>query len=360
MACFFKRSSLEWICWSMMRIKHYEFWNTHLFHFPIYLYWLYLSIKARSLFFFSAANPGIETGGLMGESKYKILNSINSRYIPHTLFYETIPGLEKVLFDIKNKDIQFPFVVKPDIGQGGWLIDMIHDVHSLELFLARIKMPFMIQQYVEDPIELGVLYYRFPGAKTGTISSVAIKELLSITGDGTHSIRWLMQKHPRAKRQLIRLSSGNKIDLERIPAFGEKVSLSFVGNHSYGTTFRNGNHIIDDQLSATFDELCSSIDGFYFGRFDIRCKSIEHLKAGDFKILELNGVGSEPLHIFDPREKIWNAYSSAMNHWKIIYEISQQNKKSIAPYMKLKEAWDTYKHVLKIQRLHQTNFTIGN
>src|SRR5688500_11378317 len=110
-----------------IKVKHFEFWNTHVFHFPIYLYWLYLSIKARSLFFFSAANPGIETGGLMGESKYSILKKIDPRYVPSTVFYASVPSVEKVLADILLHHISFPFVVKPDIGQGGWLISMIHD-----------------------------------------------------------------------------------------------------------------------------------------------------------------------------------------------------------------------------------------
>ncbi len=43
---------------------------------PTYFYWIYYAICARSLFFFSAANPAIETGGLFGESKEAIFDQI--------------------------------------------------------------------------------------------------------------------------------------------------------------------------------------------------------------------------------------------------------------------------------------------
>lgn len=341
------------------KIKHFEFWNTHIFHAPIYLYWLYLSLKARSLFFFSAANPSIETGGLIGESKYKILQKIQPDLIPRTLFYENVPGVVQVMHDMTHSGLNFPVVVKPDVGQGGWLIDLIRNPTELENFLLRIKMPFMIQEYVDEPIEAGILYYRFPGQRTGTISSFALKELLTVTGNGKQTVRELMRQNPRADTQLKRLERSKQIVLSRIPEKGEVVALSFVGNHSYGTTFRNANHLIDEKLTKTFDDLCMKIDGFYFGRFDIRCKTVDALKEGDFKILELNGVGSEPLHIFDPNETLFNAYKAAFAHWRIIYEISNHNRKKLT-YMRFADAFKAYQYVIRIQRLHNSNITIGN
>lgn len=345
---------------SLLKLRHFEFWNTHLFHLPIYLYWLYLSVKARSLFFFSASNPGIETGGMLGESKIRIMQKIDSRFLPRSVFYSSVPSALKVLEDISVEDISFPFIVKPDVGQGGWLVEKIHDLHELQSFLSKIRMPFLLQEFVDSPLEIGLLYYRLPGASNGKISSVAVKELLNVTGDGRSSLVRLIQNHSRAMKQLPKLLKNKKLDLNRVPAFGEKVVLSFMANHSFGTTFRNFNHIADENLTSIFDELCHRIDGFFFGRFDLRCNSIEDLKKGNFKILELNGAGSEPLHIFDPLEKIGSAYQSALEHWRIIYRISQMNRKAGVQFMKLKEALSVLRNVQRIQQMHKTNFTIGN
>ena len=60
--------------------------------------------------------------------------------------------------------------------------------------------------------------------------------------------------------------------------------------------FINSNHLITPALSASFDRISKQIDGFYFGRFDLRVKTIEDLEAGNIQILELNGcVQSQPI-----------------------------------------------------------------
>lgn len=340
-------------------IPHFEFWNTHVFHFPIYLYWLFLSCKARSLFFFSASNPGIETGGMMGESKYKILQKIDSDFLPKTVFYPEVPPVMWILADLEEFGISFPFVVKPDIGQGGWMIEKINNREALEKFLGRINMPFMIQEFIQEEQEFGVLYYKMPGSSKGVISSLALKELLTVTGDGSSSIAELVMRHPRGGSKMVsRL--GDQTDLKVVPAAGTSVRVSFKGNHSYGTAFRNLNSFIDDKLTDVFDKLCARIDGFYFGRFDLCSPSIEDLKNGRFRILELNGSGSEPLHVFDPETTLTEAYRSAIEHWKIIYSISRINNKSGNRYITLSEARRIYRQVSELQRQHNLRFTIGN
>jgi D-alanine-D-alanine ligase-like ATP-grasp enzyme len=342
------------------KVKHFEFWNTHLFHLPIYLYWFCLSIKARSFFFFSASNPGIETGGMLGESKIKIMQKINARFLPKSIYYSTVPSSTRVLDDLFEEEISFPFIVKPDIGQGGWLIQKIHCLSELQRFLSKIRMPFILQEFVDHPLEIGLLYYRMPGREHGTISSVVVKELLHVIGNGHSTVMELIKQYPRAEKQLKKLVLNSRIPFHTVPPKGEKVVLSFMANHSFGTVFRNFNHIVDEELTTVFDGLCKSIDGFYFGRFDLRCESLDALKNGNFKILELNGAGSEPLHIFDPSEKVKNAYTCALQHWDIIYEISVLNKKAGIQFMKLKEAYAFFKNIQRIQMLHKTYFTIGN
>lgn len=66
--------------------------------------------------------------------------------------------------------------------------------------------------------------------------------------------------------------------------------------------------------------------GFHFGRFDIKVKSIENLIVGNnLKILEVNGVNSLPIHIFDPSYSTYKCYKDLHEHWRLIYTISKQN-----------------------------------
>lgn len=85
-----------------IRLRSWEYWPFSLVYLPIFGYWLWLSIKARSLFFFSASNPSIETGGLLGESKIDILNRISDEFKPKTLFVPASTHPDTVFADRKS------------------------------------------------------------------------------------------------------------------------------------------------------------------------------------------------------------------------------------------------------------------
>jgi len=57
----------------LFKLFHWEFWPFGILQGPVFLYWLWLSVRARSLLFFSASNPGILSGGMLGESKSEVL-----------------------------------------------------------------------------------------------------------------------------------------------------------------------------------------------------------------------------------------------------------------------------------------------
>ena len=80
------------------------------------------------------------------------------------------------------------------------------------------------------------------------------------------------------------------------------------------------------QLSSGL--LSKQINGFYFGRFDLRCTSIEDLKQGkNISILELNGAGAEPAHIYDPNFSFFKAQQVIAQHYKMLYQASTINNK---------------------------------
>lgn len=46
----------------------------------------------------------------------------------------------------------------------------------------------------------------------------------------------------------------------------------------------------------------------------------------NFKIVELNGINSEPVHIYDQQTGLFNAYKDFFTHMRYMYEISEENK----------------------------------
>ncbi len=320
-----------------IKISNWEYWPFGLVYIPVFVYWAWLVLKARSFFFFSASNPTIENGGMLGESKMKIFDLINDGLKPKTIYLKYDSTINQIHTKLKNEDLHFPLIFKPDIGERGTFVEKIESDEDIEKYISKIKVDFLIQEYIDYPIEMGVFYYRLPNEEKGRVSSIVVKDMLSVTGDGQSSVKELSVKIPRAKIIMSDLEIRLGETMGKVLKSGEMLELEPIGNHCRGTTFLNGNHLINEKLSKTFDKIAKTIEGFYFGRVDLRCKSIAELYNGNIKILELNGAGSEPGHIYHPGTALLEAYKAIFHHINILYEISKQNHKNGTPYMSFSE-----------------------
>ena len=94
-----------------------------------------------------------------------------------------------------------------------------------------------------------------------------------------------------------------------------------------------------DEMLKIFDEI-SIRTQFYYGRYDIKCQSIEDLrKKQNFTILEFNGSGAEPNHVYHAGYSLFDAYKVFLRHWKVLYEISKYNNQHGVPYWPLIKGW---------------------
>lgn len=320
------------------KLTHWEYWPMEVVYFPAFFYWLYLGIRARSLFFFSASNPGIETGGMLGEVKFDILKKIPEEYRTPTLFVGFPFDKKKLLTQLAESNWSYPLIFKPDIGERGNGVEKIENETEAVAYLSHCSYDFLVQPFIAYPIELGVFYYRYPSKDKGHVVSVVAKEFLKVKGDGRLTLAALIDANPRAALQAERLQKKYTKQWERVIGINEELLLEPIGNHCRGTSFRNANGIIDEQLVSVFDKISKQIDGFYFGRFDLKCQSIEGLMKGEgISIMELNGAGSEQGHIYHPGFSFFTAVKTILQQWRILFEISVENHKRGIPYMTLKE-----------------------
>ena len=327
----------------LIKLRSWEYWPFGIVQFPAIIYWLWLSIRARSLVFFSASNPGILMGGMFGESKYDVLTKIPINYIPKTLLVQTPIKPSDVMRLIQAVDLKLPLIFKPDIGERGFMVRSISSGKDIESYLQKIKGSFLIQELVQLPLEFGVFYMKLPGDKKGRVISVVAKEMLSVTGDGKSILQDLILGNDRAKLQWKKLRITHRKELNNVVPAGERIELVSIGNHALGTRFINASHLINDRLSDTFNNISSQIHGFNFGRFDLRCESPEELYAGKIKIMELNGCGAEPAHIYDTSFSLWDAFTVLVIHWKNIFRIARANKKRGVNYVSHREAFAIYR-----------------
>jgi hypothetical protein len=133
--------------------------------------------------------------------------------------------------------------------------------------------------------------------------------------------------HPRYRLQAAVLRQRHAVALERVPAAGARVPLARAGNHCQGTEFLDGSWLKTPALEAAVDAIAQQIDGFYFGRFDVRYRNRDAFLAGeDFAIVELNGVTSEATHIYDPAGSVFRAWRTLMQQWSIAFVIGDANR----------------------------------
>ncbi len=318
-----------------IRLVNWEFWPTFMFYGPMVPLFCWMALRYRHLCFFTTANPKIFTGGTGMESKFKTLLLIPPEYRPITIYVPSGQAYAEVQANLHKENIAFPVILKPDVGYRGLLVHLVKSEPELQALLSTYQVNFIIQEYIPYPEEFGVLYYRFPHQKTGQISSITLKDFLHVFGDGRSSVRELMLKKSRTSLQFERMQEERAELMNKVPAPGEKVYLGKIGNHSRGTTFLNGNHLIDQQLIETFDKISSQIDGFFYGRFDVKCPDFETLKAGEaIKIIEINGILAEPAHIYDPRKSnYWKALRDIAKHWILIGRIGAKSHQMGEPYL---------------------------
>lgn len=285
---------------------------------------------------------------MIGEKKSDIFNQIPGAYIPKTVLVDK-GDLERAAFEAEK--IGFPLIAKPDIGERGNWVKKVHSLDELKRYVTQCPVAFLLQELVDLPIELGVFYVKYPG-KSGRVTSIVRKDFLSVIGDGTQTVSNLLQENTRAQITADLNSDYLKQIGSAVPEKGQRVLIEPIGNHCRGTRFLNDNHEIDSELDEAFEKLSSQIPEFYFGRFDLKCRSYEDLKhLKNFKILELNGAGAEPAHVYQPGYPLWKAYRDILWHLSVLSDISALNKKRGHSYWSFKRGFEKWKAHKKYNRL---------
>lgn len=335
-------------------VLNWELWPFNVLYAPVFPMWLWYCIKSRSLWFFTTSNPTITFGGMEGEGKKEMYDQLPHELMPLTIYIRHTNEFEQVKRKLQLSGLQYPFIVKPDVGMKGILFRVIENEEQLQEYHKKIPVEYIAQQKVDYPVEVSVFYYRYPWRQKGRVSGFIYKELLSVTGDGKHNLKELVEDHPRAKFRLEEMEHRHGQRYNRIIPEGEIYYLSYAGNHNRGAQFTNLHHEIDKNLLSVFDSISNFNKSFFYGRYDIKTTSIEDLKQGkNFYILEFNGAGAEPNHIYDCGMSLKEAYSTILQHWKALYKISRYNKKNGNAYWPLKKGWVYLREVKKHFRMLQ-------
>jgi len=137
--------------------------------------------------------------------------------------------------------------------------------------------------------------------------------------------------------------------LYTIPAAGETVTLSPVGNHTLGTLFEDGMHLCTPELEARIDEISRSFPGFSFGRYDLFSPGDEALSRGEgLRIVELNGVTSEATALYSPGSRYRDMVRALWKTWALASDIGRAHREAGAPLLSLGELLEAFDHACRL------------
>jgi len=305
-----------------LRATRWEFWPPWVFYPPVVLWILWLGVRHRGLTVFTAANPGIEGGGFIAESKAAILAGLSGAgdaIAP----WRRLPGSTGRFADIA--DLGLPLVLKPDAGQRGSGVAIVGSMEEAEAYLAAAAYDVIAQRYVPG-VEFGVFYVRRPEDGAGRIFSITAKSLPEVVGDGRRTLEELILDDPRAVAMSRVYLAKNADRLGSIFPEGEAVTLVELGTHCRGAIFADGLDLRTPELEAEIDRISRSFPGFYFGRYDVRAATVDAFRRGEFSVIELNGVTSEATAIYDARRGLLDAYRTLFSQWRLAFEIGAANR----------------------------------
>jgi len=311
-----------------------------LYYVPLVAQWFWLALKYRGLTVPTTANPLIESGGLMGESKAACMAmaaDAPAEFMARTGRIERKrgqSGIENALRQARRvmtaHGLEFPVIAKPDIGWRGFGVRKVVSEADLALYLESYPndQTIILQEYVPWHGEAAVFYVRLPGQASGYLFSTTLRYFPFVVGDGESTLETLILASPRTRWTADLHLSAHAPRLRTVPGDGEIVRLATVGSNRVGGLYVNAARYVTPEMTARFDEIARRIPEFWFGRFDVRFETLEQFQRGEsFKIVEINGAGAEAVHIWDPNVSVLEGYRVLFRQQALMFRIGAANRR---------------------------------
>jgi len=315
---------------SFKKWRYFEFWPAYLFYLPVVPYYIYLAVKHRDPFTPFYVNPEIENGGLVGESKWDFLKHLDPKasYTLKTLKLGQQNDFHQAKEFLEKKGFEYPFILKPDVGQRGFGVRIIRDDYDLTEYLLLADFEMIAQKWSLFSNEAGVFYIRFPHEEEGRIFSITDKKFPSVRGNGKNRLGDLILQDQRACLIASTYFARHRNRLNEVLEKNEVITLTECGNHAQGAIFLNGIEFNSEPLRKAIHKVATDIPHLYFARFDLRYKDKQSFMNGvGFEIVEVNGAGAEATHIWDAKTPLLEAYKTLFTQWSLLFQIGAEVKK---------------------------------
>lgn len=299
-----------------------------------------LCIKYRApLSIIAKSNPLFPHGGLPFAPKNRMCAPFKW-VLPYALILANLSFKQKL--NLTRQFVattKYPVIVKPNTGHRGIDVRLVKGEKELISILKKQQWDYLLQEYCDYDYEFGVFYCRKPNEKKGSIISLTQKIIPILKGDGRTSLKELILRSNIENKKAILAKHAERLSL--VLPRGQRLKTLVTASHCQGAMFFDAKKHITQELIDKIDELCN-IDGFYFGRLDVKAKSLEEFKKGNFRIIEVNGATSESIHVYDNTYTFADGIRDLKKQWDLLFEISHQNRARKENSMTMREFMHKY------------------
>jgi len=344
----------------------FEFWPTWVMYLPVALHWGLLSLRYRSLSLPLIANPAIPLSGMVGVPKTAVFDRAGEQarnWILPWLEYEVTSEeaetqqsrVKQLLSDV---GLGLPIVGKPNLGCRGVGVKLLQTDAELHDYLDTFPVAAAIQfqELADWEAEAGVFYVRHPDKQAGEITSLTLKYMPYVVGDGEATLAQLVARDPRAGKLQHLYQDRHAHSWNTVIEADQPFRLIFAASHSRGAVFRDGNDYITEKLSKTLDTIFDDIPGFHYGRLDIKFRDLDSLMSGeDFSIIEINGASSESIHIWDRNTGFGDAVKTLLRQYQTLFTLGHANRQRGHRPPGLRALWDAWRHESRLVKQYPVN-----
>ncbi len=325
-------------------VRKWEFWPQWLIHFPTAVFYFVMGLRARNFLFFTNISNDYKDCNIENSSKHFVYSKLQQAYFPITHLIKQVDKSDISLASFK--DLSYPIIAKPNIGKRGLAANLLFSDNDLMNYAKNANYDILLQEFIDYSNECGIFYIRMPEDEQGRITSIGLKKLVAVTGDGKLNLNQLLTLSDITLSDANTLA--NQYDLNTtVLNKGQELVIEPIGSHNRGTMISSGDHLITEQLLQVIEDSLQGLE-LYYGRLDIKYQNWKDLLKGNFKIIEVNTITSEPLSIYDHSIPMLKKYKIFYGHIKSMYLISQQLKKkgrkrlSTSEFIKYIKSYDTH------------------
>ncbi len=303
-------------------------------------FWLFARLAVSGgLGLLQAVNPGFPS------RKSDLLDRIRNEhgaflpgYCAYAMDAPDGDHLAAVMRCLSAAGVDFPVVAKPEMGLRGLLVKRLNDVVALQEYLddfaaRRHRSGLHFQALLGEPVELTALYIRDPDLPNGRVAALVLRQAPCVVGDGRRTLGALIEQSGRPRYFRDALLAQHSAQMAVLPADGEVVPLGFARNQGRGGLLVDITDRITPLFEQRIDAISKGIDGFHFGRYDLRCRTLdEALTEGRFKIMEVNGALAVDSRVDAENIGFLAALGYAFSTMNLLRRVAVKNARRGVPY----------------------------